>query len=60
MERLIFVKKRVIIGLGLLITILSLGNLSLVSILYVHKHKAMFSYHGTILDDFIHMQHVFK
>jgi hypothetical protein len=41
--------------MGQVSSLRSLMNLSPISILYVHKHKAMFLYHGTILVDFIHM-----
>jgi hypothetical protein len=41
--------------MGQVSSLQSLMNLSLVSVLYVHKHKAMFLYHGTILANFIHM-----
>jgi hypothetical protein len=41
--------------MGQVLSLRSLVNLSLLSILHVHKHKAMFLYHGTILADFIHM-----
>jgi hypothetical protein len=43
--------------MGQVSSLQSLMNLSLVFILYVHKHKAMFLYHGTILANFIHMKH---
>jgi hypothetical protein len=41
--------------MGQVLSLWSLVNLSLISILYVYKHKAMFLYHGTILANFIHM-----